>query len=123
MYLKSFLPTLLLAGLFSPLAPAKYLNADSYHYQPAALQVEKTSSEGIKPVTALTESDYTATNSDDQSDNDHDGVIGTDVVSAVWYHDPHDPVIFGDVAFHHHRHHRHYYRTHYRRHYHNDYRY
>ncbi len=88
MYWKSTRATLMMAGLFCPLAPAKYTDQK---LPVAAVQAP------VKLVKAtLIVSDYTNPDSDTQQDQ----VGGTDVVPAVWYHSLNGPMIFSDVAYH-----------------------
>jgi len=95
MFLKSTFATLMLAGLYCPLAPAKY--NDSFAFSPAMTKVEFQ-----KTVVV---SDYTTPSKENEAE-EQDQVGGADLTPAVWYHSLDAPVVFSDVAYHHHKHRR-----------------
>lgn len=93
MYLKSSFATLLLAGAFSPLAPAKYNEV------PVASPVPAINRQARFDRASMMISDY-AKPSDENEAEDQNQIGGADVTPAVWYHTPEVPILFSDVAYH-----------------------
>jgi hypothetical protein len=91
MYLKTTLATLLLAGLYCPLAPAKYKDGAVTPSVPVMTKVEFQKSVMV--------SDYTTPNKENEAE-EQDQVGGADLMHAVWYHLTDVPLIFSDVAYH-----------------------
>jgi hypothetical protein len=97
MYLKPTLATLLLAGLYCPLAPAKYNDISVAAIQPAMTRVQFAKS--------IMVSDYTTPAAENEAE-EQDQVGGADLTHAVWYHSTDAPLLFSDVAYHRHYKHR-----------------